>query len=189
MQDEFFNKRKKGRDFVGHRFSGVKVPHVQAEQHSGGNGPGQVKIIGADHVVFRTEAEKLALHAVFQLLFGIINTIYRIEAFEQQFRWNPGWQDPEVREMMEDMVDVLVPMIVDLSNIRSPLPRGVSGFLEAVGVWLSSPLGALAGWLFYGDLVLIAVNLLGGSAKLPEFLGMVSLYVIPGLLCLFGPIP
>jgi hypothetical protein len=36
---------------------------------------------------------------------------------------------------------------------------------------------------------LIAVRLLGGMAKLAEFLGMVSLYVIPGLLGLLSPVP
>jgi hypothetical protein len=113
------------------------------------------------------------------------------EALELQFRWNPAWQemDPDVRRMMDEMMDLIVPMVRDLTKIESPLPRGLVGFFQAVGGWLSRGLAALGGWMFYGALVLIAVNLLGGSAKLPDFLGMASLYVIPGLLGLLAPIP
>jgi hypothetical protein len=112
-------------------------------------------------------------------------------SLEQQFRWNPGWQamDPEIRDMMDEMMELMVPMITDLTNVESPLPKGVAGLFQAVGNWLSRALSAIAGWLFYGALVLISVNLLGGSAKLGDFLGMVSLYVIPGLLGLLGPVP
>ncbi len=113
------------------------------------------------------------------------------EAFEQQLRWNPAWQEmePEVRRMMDEMMDLIVPMVTDLAEIESPLPRGLVGFFGALGGWLSRGLAALGGWLFYGALVLVAVNLLGGSAKLPDFLGMVSLYVIPGLLGLLARVP
>jgi hypothetical protein len=111
------------------------------------------------------------------------------ESFEQQFRWNPGWQDPEVREMMEEMIAVIIPMVKELVQIQAPLPHGLAGLFESVGGWLSRAVSAIGGWLFYGALVLIVVNLLGGSAKLPDFLGTVSLYVMPGLLGLLGPIP
>jgi hypothetical protein len=99
-------------------------------------------------------------------------------AFEQQFRFNPAYQDPELRRVMEQVLSVVIPMSKDLAQVPSPLPRGITGFFQALG-----------GWLFYGALVLIAVNLLGGSAKLPNFLGMVSLYVIPSLLRLLQPVP
>jgi len=79
-------------------------------------------------------------------------------------------------------MDVTIEMVADLARIKSPLPRGVSGFLEILGAFLSRAPRALAGWLFYGALVLIAANLLGGTARLPDFLGMV------GLLNLLGPI-
>lgn len=113
------------------------------------------------------------------------------ESMDLQFRWNPAWQDmdPQAREMMERMMDVIVPMVTDLANIESPLPRGVSGFFQALGAYLSGVLGALGGWMFYGALVLVVVNLLGGSAKLPHFLGTISLYAIPGLLGLLAKIP
>jgi hypothetical protein len=110
-------------------------------------------------------------------------------AFEQQFRFNPAYQDPELRRVMEQVLSVVIPMSKDLAQVPSPLPRGFAGFFQALGGWLSRPLTAVGGWLFYGALVLIAVNLLGGSAKLPNFLGMVSLYVIPSLLRLLQPVP
>lgn len=113
------------------------------------------------------------------------------KAMEMQSQWNPSWQsmDPEVRQMMEEMTDLIAPMALDLANADTPLPRGFVGLFQSVGSWVSRALSALGGWLFYGALVLIAVNLLGGSARLPDFLGMVALYSIPGLLALFSPIP
>ena len=113
------------------------------------------------------------------------------ESMRIQRQWNPSWQsmDPEARQMMEKMTDLIIPMAVELANVDTPLPRGFVGLFQSVGSWVSRALSALGGWLFYGALVLIAVNLLGGSAKLPDFLGMVALYSIPGLLALFSPIP
>jgi hypothetical protein len=111
------------------------------------------------------------------------------QGFELQSQWNPAWQDPEFRRIFDDTLDVIVPMVRDLTQIKAPLPQGVTGFLTAVGSWLSRALAAIGGWLFYGTLVLVFVNLLGGSAKLPDFLGTVSVYVVPGLLGLLSPIP
>jgi len=113
------------------------------------------------------------------------------KAFEMQFKYNPTWRgmDPEARRMMEGMKEVLVPMVTDIMGVRSPLPRGISGFFQAFGAWLSRALSAIGGWLFYGAMVLVVVNLLGGSARLPQFLGMVSLYAVPGLLGLLAQIP
>jgi hypothetical protein len=112
-------------------------------------------------------------------------------AIDQQFRMNPGLQnmDPQARQMVDQTIQVIIPMVNALVNVQTPLPHAVAGFFEAVGGWLTAGLAALGGWLLYGALVLIVVNLLGGSARLPDFLGMVSLYAIPGLLGLFGPIP
>lgn len=111
------------------------------------------------------------------------------QAFDLQFQWNPVWQDPEIRQMMEDMIDVIVPMVTDLARIEAPLPQGIVGFFNATTGWLSRALTAIGGFLFYGALVLIFVNLLGGSAKLGDFYGTAALYVIPGLLTLLSPIP
>jgi len=113
------------------------------------------------------------------------------QGFEMSTRFNPAMQNmpPEVQEMMDGMVEVIVPMVSDLSQIEAPLPRGISGFFQAAGAYLTRVLAALGGWLFYGALVLIAANLLGGSAKLPDFLGTVALYIVPGLLAVLRPIP
>lgn len=115
------------------------------------------------------------------------------ESFEWQYQFNPSMQDPEVREMMDDMVDVILPMVADLSDVSTPLPRGINGFFTAVSGWLSRAVNgsiwSLLYWMAYGALMLIVVNLLGGSAKLTDFLGMTSLYVIPGLLLLLGWVP
>jgi hypothetical protein len=116
------------------------------------------------------------------------------ESFDESYRWNrwnPSWQGmpPEVREMVDEQIEAIIEMIVDIAQVKTPLPRVVSGSLEAVGAFFSRAPSALAGWLFYGALVLVAVNLLGGSAKLPDFLGTVALYATPGLLGLLGWIP
>jgi len=113
------------------------------------------------------------------------------EAMGQQSRWNPFWRevDPEARQIIDGILDTVVPMVTELSQVEAPLPRGVSGLFQAIGAYLTRVLAALGGWLFYGALVLVAANLLGGTAKLPNFLGMISLYAIPGLLSLLQPIP
>ncbi len=108
---------------------------------------------------------------------------------DMQSQWFPFYGDPEVQEMMEGMMDVMVPMVTEIAQIRSPLPKGITGFFQTLGEWLTRSFVAMAGWLFYGALVLIFVNLLGGTAKLPDFYGMVALYVVPGLLALLRPIP
>lgn len=108
------------------------------------------------------------------------------ESYRQQSRWDPRLQDPEARAMVDEIMETIVPMVRDIAEIEAPIPRGIGGFFQAFGGWLSRAFSAIGGWLLYGALVLIAVNLLGGSAKLPEFLGMVSLYVVPGLLGLLA---
>ena len=108
---------------------------------------------------------------------------------EMQYQWNPSFQDPQVRAMTRDIMKTIMPMISDITSIKPLLGQGISGLFQAVGSWVSRALAAIGGWLFYGALVLIAVRLLGGTAKLPEFLGMVSLYIIPGLLGLLSPVP
>lgn len=111
------------------------------------------------------------------------------ESFDWQYQFNPAWQDPEMRQMMDDVMDQMVPMILDIAGTRAPLPQAFSGFFEALGAWLSSGLAAIGGWLLYGALVLIVAHWLGGRADLRQFLGTVALWSVPGLLGLLGPIP
>lgn len=113
--------------------------------------------------------------------------IYRNLELQSQF--NPQFNEPEVQELLDEMMDVMVPMVTEIAKIEAPLPRGITGFFQAVGGWLSRALVAIGGWMFYGALVLIVANLLGGSAKLPDFLGTVALYVVPALLGLLSPLP
>ena len=108
--------------------------------------------------------------------------------YETQSQWTPE-MGPEFKKFWEGMMDVMFPMFRELSEIEAPLPQGVIGFLNAVGGWLARSVAAIGGWLFYGALVLIAVRLLGGRAKLPVFLGTVAVYIVPGLLAIFQPIP
>jgi hypothetical protein len=111
------------------------------------------------------------------------------EAFDWQYQFNPAWQDPDMRRMMDEILDQIVPMVIDIASTQAPLPRAFGGFFEAFGGWLSAGLAAIGGWLLYGALVLVVANWLGGSAPLREFLGTVALYSVPGLLGLLGPIP
>lgn len=108
--------------------------------------------------------------------------------YEDQSEWMPDL-DPEFRKVWEGTMDVMFPMFRELSEIDTPLPQGITGFFNAVGSWLARSVAAIGGWLFYGALVLIAVRLLGGRAKLPVFLGTVAVYIVPGLLAIFQPIP
>ena len=108
--------------------------------------------------------------------------------YEDQSEWMPD-MDPEFRKFWEGTMDVMFPMFRELSEIDTPLPQGITGFFNAVGSWLARSVAAIGGWLFYGALVLIAVRLLGGRAKLPVFLGTAAVYIVPGLLAIFQPIP
>ena len=110
------------------------------------------------------------------------------ESMDLQYQFNPVYEDPEVREMAEESIDAMIGMITDIMAIRPPLPRGVSGFLTALGGWLTRAVGAIGGWLLYGAMVLICVNLLGGGATLREFYGTSALYAVPGLLAILQPV-
>jgi hypothetical protein len=111
------------------------------------------------------------------------------EWFGFQSEFLPFIDDPDAEEAIEAMYDVFLPMFRDLSRIDTPMGKGLTGFFNALGSWLSGALASLGRWLAYSALVLVCVKLLGGSAKLPHFLGTVSLYAIPGLLRILGAIP
>jgi hypothetical protein len=111
------------------------------------------------------------------------------EVLDMQRQFSPLYQDPEAWQMAQESMDVMANMIADIAAIRAPLPRGVGGFLTALGGWLTRAGGAIGGFLFYGALVLVTVNLLGGGASLREFYGTAALYIIPGLLAFLQPVP
>jgi hypothetical protein len=111
------------------------------------------------------------------------------ESMEWQYWFNPAYEDPKVREIVEGSIDGMVAMITDIMDIRPALPRGVGGTLTALGNWLTRAAGAIGGWLFYGALVLLCVKLLGGTATLRGFYGTAALYVVPGLLAILEPVP
>ena len=111
------------------------------------------------------------------------------QSLDLQYRFNPVYEDPEVREMVEDSVDAVISMVTEIMEIRSPLPRGVGAFFTVLGGWLTRAAGAIGGWLFYGALVLLCVNLLGGTATLRQFYGTAALYAVPGLLAILEPVP
>jgi len=106
------------------------------------------------------------------------------QSMEWQLRFNPAASDPEFERIMGQITDTIIPMVRDIA-----LPQGITGFFGAFGSWLNGVLGAIGGWLFYGALVLFAVNALGGSAKMRDFYGTVALYIVPGLLGLLSFIP
>ena len=115
------------------------------------------------------------------------------EGMSTAYKWMtsmmPESDVAEFTKMWDEMFNIIPAMVRDISAVKAPLPQGIVGFFQAFGSWVSRAATAVGGWMFYGVLVLIFVNLLGGSAKLPEFLGTVALYTIPGLLALLSPIP
>jgi hypothetical protein len=118
---------------------------------------------------------------------NIQKEIDRWYGYQSQFA--PFSQSPEERQFVDDTLKLIVPMVRDIAQVSAPLPRGLVGFFHAFGGWLTRALAAIAGWLFYGTLVLLFANLLGGSAKLPVFLGTVAVYIVPGLLAVLSPVP
>jgi hypothetical protein len=171
------------------------------------------KVIALDDEAFQTWRERpnifmrgIVLIILVSLVAGLItfgiNLVTRVQPFdaqeireaidesmEWQLRFNPATSDPEFERIMNQVVDVIIPMVTEIAQVPAPLPQGVSGFFNAVGSWLNGVLGAIGGWLFYGALVLFAANALGGSGKMRDFYGTVALYAVPGLLGLLGFIP
>jgi len=85
--------------------------------------------------------------------------------------------------------------IVDLPRI---LPYPIPSLLKSIGDWLSRPFqrsgfplaaASLATWLGYGIWVMLSAKLLGGRGSLSGFLGATSLFAVPHILNIFGPVP
>lgn len=77
---------------------------------------------------------------------------------------------------------------VKIDSIPRPLPRGIAGFFESLGAWITRTLAHLGSWLFYAIWVLLFAKLLGGNGGVDRFLGLTALYAVPNLLGIFSPI-
>ena len=76
-----------------------------------------------------------------------------------------------------------------VDSIKTPLPRGIAGFFESAGAWVTRSFAHLAAWLAYGIWVLLFAKLMGGNGGVDRFFGLTALYAVPNVLAIFGPIP
>ena len=88
------------------------------------------------------------------------------EVLDMQRQFSPLYQDPAAWRMARESADAVASMIADIAAIRPPLPRGVAGFLTALGasstfIGLMSSLQS-AGWLLPQ---LFAARLLANKAR------------------------
>lgn len=112
------------------------------------------------------------------------------DTFQQVQQFMP--QDDQFRqafldEFMENFESGLG-IGVAIDSIKTPLPRGVAGFFESLGAWITQTLAHLGAWLAYGIWVLLFAKLLGGNGGVDRFFGLTALYAIPNILAIFGPI-
>lgn len=111
------------------------------------------------------------------------------DSMDQWLQFMP--QDEFSQQFMDQFLQNLnagLAMGVDIDSLATPLPRGISRFLETLGGWLSQPLGRLAAFLAYGIWVLLFAKLLGGNGGVDRFFGVTALYSVPNLLGFFAPI-
>lgn len=111
------------------------------------------------------------------------------QGLEQAFQFMPEDATQEiVTEQILQNAEVGFAIMADIANLPTPLPRGIGGFFQALGRWLSNPLGHLAAWMSYAIWVLLFAKLLGGKGGVDRFLGVTAMYAVPGLLSFFSPI-
>jgi hypothetical protein len=96
---------------------------------------------------------------------------------------------PELMEMMEETMDAQLGLIKEVVLLPTPLPRPVSGTLQALGEWLATPFARLAGWLSYALWVMLAAKLLGGRGTAAQMLGATAAFAIPHVLDILTPVP
>lgn len=112
------------------------------------------------------------------------------DATEQWLQWLP--QDERSQQFVDQFLQNFsagLNMAVDIENVATPLPRGISRFFQTLGGWLSQPLARLAAFLAYGVWVLLFAKLMGGNGGVDRFFGVTALYSVPNLLGFFAPIP
>ena len=77
----------------------------------------------------------------------------------------------------------------DIADLPTILPSPVGAFLVALGNWGAQPFARLGAWLAYALWVMLAAKLLGGTGSLRCFLAATSLYSVPQILTILGPVP
>ena len=100
----------------------------------------------------------------------------------------PGTEDEFTENFLDDYL-IGVDMGVELDAIPSPLPRPISAFFKALGGWISTTLGYIGPWLWYGALFLLFAKLAGGRGILNHFFGLTALLAVPNLLQIFSFVP
>jgi hypothetical protein len=116
------------------------------------------------------------------------------EQFLEQMRQSLQFMPPDAatEEMLEQIrlnTELGFNIGAQISSLDTPLPRGLSVFLQALGQWISNPLAHLGAWLAYAIWVLLFAKLLGGFGGIDRFLGLTALYAVPRVLGFFSPIP
>ncbi len=129
----------------------------------------------------------------------------RVSGFTQQYQQAvqsmlPFMQNlpPEALAQVNRGFEVGSEIAARIEAVPTPIPRPIGRALEALGNWLSKPFAgdafplAVAGlgtWLGYGIFVMLFARLLGGRSDMAGFFGATSLYALPHLLNVFGPVP
>lgn len=98
----------------------------------------------------------------------------------------PAAQLAIIREQFESGINIAE----GIMGLPTTLPRPLGRFLEALGLWLSSPFVRLGAWLSYGIWVLLLARLLlGAKGSLRAFFATTPLYSVPQLLAFLAPVP
>ncbi len=146
----------------------------------------------------------IGLLIVVSLLAGSINFIWQAlrspvadmqsarQVFEQvlaQMETTAGIP-PEVFAMIRQQFEAGLGIAEGIIGLPTPLPAGVSRFMQTLGEWLSQPFVRLGGWLGYGIwVILLARLLLGAKGSLRDFMTVTPLYSAPLLLTILTPVP
>jgi hypothetical protein len=112
-----------------------------------------------------------------------------------------GFMPAEERQQLNEVVSTVKTWIaagVEISNLKTVLPRPLGALMQAFGGWLSLPFAkggfplasvSLAVWLGYGIWVMLLAKLLGGRGTLAGFFGTSALYAVPHVLAFFAWVP
>ena len=104
---------------------------------------------------------------------------------------------PTVLQQIRQGFETGTEIAARIEALPTPIPRPIGRGLEALGRWLSQPFqgglplaaATLGTWLGYGIWVMLFAKLLGGRGDLAGFFGTTSLFALPHVLNIFGPLP